>query len=174
MKKRHASSRGFSLIELLVVTSIIGLLASVTLGAVNRGQVKARDVSRVSEMQSITKALELYYISHQRYPFPDVDGCGWDIGNATHPMFFNAGMNSNFAGSKPPVDLWKSGECDGYRYFLYPAGSYGCPASRGPFYVLGVTDMESSGSPYQSSPGWSCPGRNWQDEFDWVTGAFEN
>ena len=33
--------------------------------------------------------------------------------------------------------------------------------------------METSGNPHPNSPGWICPSRNWQDEFDWVTGAFE-
>jgi prepilin-type N-terminal cleavage/methylation domain-containing protein len=168
------SQRGFSLIELIIVIAIIVLLASIVIQSVYGAQFKAHDVRRVSEMQSIQKALELYYIAHGVYPFPDVDGCGWDIGNATHPMFTNAGMNGNFAGNKPPVDVWKQDACSGYRYYLYPAGSYGCPASRGPFYVLGVTDMESTGDPYPGSPGFSCPGRNWQDEFDWVTGAFTN
>jgi len=31
--------------------------------------------------------------------------------------------------------------------------------------------METSGRPHSDSPGWSCSGRDWQTEFDWVTGS---
>lgn len=172
--KKQFSTRGFSLIELIVVISIIALLASIVLTSFTAYRNRANDARRITEMKSIQNALELYYTSYTKYPNPDVDGCGWDIGNATHPLFNGVGMNSYFAGQQPPVDVFKMGPCDGYRYYKYPAGSYGCPPSRGDFYVLGVTNMESSDFPYPGSPGWSCPGRDWQNEFDWVAGSFEN
>ena len=160
--------------ELLVVISMIGLFATISLSAVSASRAKAHDIRRLSEMQSVKKALELYFVTYQHYPFPDVDGCGgWDVGNTIHPFFNNVGMDTYFTGGKSPIDVWKANDCHGYRYFLFPAGTYGCPVNRGPFYVLGVTDMESSAPPYPNSPGFSCPGRNWQNEFDWVTGAFE-
>ena len=173
MKKR-LMQRGFSLIELIVVIALIALIATMALSSFDTTRHKAQDTKRTSEIQTVQKALELYYISNQRYPNPDVDGCGWDIGNAVHPLFSNVGMNSYFGGNLPPVDTAKFGPCDGYRYYLYPPGAYGCPAVRGSFYVLGVTDMESTPNPHPDSPGWSCPGRNWKNEFDWVAGSFEN
>lgn len=78
--------------------------------------------------------------------------------------------------SQIPVDP-KGGTgtgCYGYNYYVYNAGSYGCDAAKGNFYVLGVRDMETSANPYPTSPGWSCPARDWQAEFDWVTGRFKN
>lgn len=171
MRSKHGTNRGFSLIELIVVIAVIALLASIVLTSFNTVQFKAHDARRISEMQSAQKALELYYIAHGRYPDPNPAMCGWDVGNAAHPFLNGTGMEANFGGQKPPVDIFKFGDCDGYRYYRYPAGSYGC---RSAFYVLGVTDMESSPAPYPGSPGWSCPTRDWQNEFDWVTGGFEN
>jgi len=74
-----------------------------------------------------------------------------------------------------PKDPIGTGTCGGYtyRYYRYSAGSSGCDPARGAFFVLGVVDMETSGNPYPGSPGWKCPNRNWQNEFDWVIGGFE-
>jgi prepilin-type N-terminal cleavage/methylation domain-containing protein len=62
------NKKGFTLIELLVVVAIIGLLASVVLGAVNSGRTKARDAQRKSDIRQIVIALELYYDTYGVYP----------------------------------------------------------------------------------------------------------
>ncbi len=59
---------GFTLIELLVVIAIIGLLASVVLVALNSTRQKARDTKRVADLNQFSKALELYFNSHNSYP----------------------------------------------------------------------------------------------------------
>lgn len=60
--------RGFSLAELLVVIAIIGLLASVGLASFSRVQLKARDARRMSDVQSIGKALALYDVNVGAFP----------------------------------------------------------------------------------------------------------
>jgi len=74
-----------------------------------------------------------------------------------------------------PVDPTGKVACSGYYYYRYPAGQMSCPANKGAFYVLGIKDMESSGNPHPSNPGFKCGIRNWQNEmeyFEWVTGKF--
>lgn len=73
---------------------------------------------------------------------------------------------------RDPLDSSSQANCGGYDYHLYSAGSYNCDASKGDYFVLGVRDMEASNNPHPSSPGWSCPSRDWQVEFDWVVGGF--
>ncbi|OGZ04849.1 MAG: hypothetical protein A2845_05145 [Candidatus Lloydbacteria bacterium RIFCSPHIGHO2_01_FULL_49_22] len=63
-----AHKRGFTLIELLVVIAIVGLLSSVILASLSTARQKARDAKRVAEMDSISKALELYYVEANSYP----------------------------------------------------------------------------------------------------------
>lgn len=61
-------NKGFTLIELLVVISIIGLLSSVVLVSLNSSRVKARNSRRVSDVNQISKALELFFNTNFSYP----------------------------------------------------------------------------------------------------------
>lgn len=166
--------KGFTLIELLVVIAIIGLLASITLASLESARTKARDAKRFGDMRNVIVALDMYYDENGQYPITDSDGCGgWDIGNTEHQLLNRSGQTLN-AMPDPPEDPTATGNCAGYRYYRYPAGYQNCPTERGAFYVLGITDTETSGRPHPTSPGWSCPTRNWQNEFDWVVGKFEH
>lgn len=162
--------RGFTLVELLVVIAIIGLLSSVAVVSLDQARAKSRDAKRLADMRQIQNALAIYYDANGFLPWSDGDGCGtWDVGNRDYPL-----LGGSIAGAMniTPRDPTATGNCGGYFYFQYPANSSGCDASKGNFYVLGVVNMETSPSTYPGSPGWSCPGRNWQAELEWVTGAF--
>jgi len=74
-------SRGFTLIELLVVVAIIGLLSSLVLASLSDAQLKGRDARRLSDVNEINHALELYYTDHGQYPpisfaYTDSTTCG--------------------------------------------------------------------------------------------------
>ena len=60
--------KGFTLIELLVVVAIIGLLATLSIVALNTARAKARDARRVADIKQIQTALELYYNDTGLYP----------------------------------------------------------------------------------------------------------
>ncbi len=168
----NSGRSGFTLIELLVVIAIITILSTLVLASLNKARLKARDVKRLSDMRQVMNALEFYYDENGQYPTPDGDGCGgWDVGNKDYP-FLN-GKLPDFM-DNPPRDSVGVGNCNGYRYYRYGAGSNGCDPLKGAYYVLGVTDMETSGNPHPLSTGWSCSSRNWQTEMDWVTGRFES
>lgn len=181
MQLRH--NKGFTLIELLVVIAIIGILSSVVLASLNSAQAQARDARRLNDMKQILLALELYYDSNNAsYPGPvntwGEGGCSWDSsGRDTDGdgKFWLEPLSDQGFIATVPLDPLNTGNCGApaYAYYRYNAGSYGCDISKGAFFVLGVRDMEESGRPHPSSPGWSCPSRDWQNEFDWVIGGFE-
>jgi len=60
--------KGFTLIELLVVVAIIGLLATMSIIALNTARAKARDAKRIADVKQIQTALELYYNDNGDYP----------------------------------------------------------------------------------------------------------
>lgn len=167
---------GFTLIELLVVIAIIGLLASMVMVSFPGATKKARDAERLQDTHQILTALTIYKANEGRYPSISGDSCcnGWDQGPCGDNPFIGALIDSGTVTIVPTDPSGGSGTgCYGYNYYRYSAGYAGCDSSRGAFFVLGVRDMETSGRPHPDSPGWSCPSRNWQNEFDWVTGGFE-
>lgn len=71
MTYRGKNKAGFTLIELLVAITIIGILAAIGLSSYSAAQRKARDARRKSDLQSVARALELYYNDHGAYPLSD-------------------------------------------------------------------------------------------------------
>ncbi len=86
MLKRN---KGFTLIELLVVVAIIALLASVVMASLNSARAKARDAQRLSDMNQIKIAFELFYSDHGHYPsftYKNVSNSGEQIGDDNGPI----------------------------------------------------------------------------------------
>ena len=65
-------TKGFTLLELLVVISIIGLLATFAVIAIQNARVKARDTMRLHDTTQISRVLEMYNDDFQMYPCEDL------------------------------------------------------------------------------------------------------
>lgn len=72
MKKQktrdRAAQAGFSLIELIVVVTIIGILASVAVVQVRNVQRKAMETALKDNLFEMRKAIDNFYADKQRYP----------------------------------------------------------------------------------------------------------
>ncbi|MDP2647892.1 MAG: type II secretion system protein [Candidatus Yanofskybacteria bacterium] len=67
--RRFNLSRGFTLVELLVVIGIIGVLATLVLVQLGGARARARDAKRISDVSQLRSAVELYGEDHQNtYP----------------------------------------------------------------------------------------------------------
>lgn len=74
--------KGFTIIELLVVVSIIALIASSVFVLLSQARAKGRDATREEHMKTLQNALELYHTNARSYPTCDpgvfIDGVSDD------------------------------------------------------------------------------------------------
>lgn len=73
------TSRGFTIVELLIVIVVIGILAAITIVAYNGLQQRARDSERTTEVRAVQKAIEMYYIDEGKYPSAGTDNAGYNL-----------------------------------------------------------------------------------------------
>src|SRR3989344_2904549 len=67
------NKKGFTLIEILIVISVIGILASIVLVNLGGFRSRGRDARRISDLRTIQNALELYYANSGNYPIGTED-----------------------------------------------------------------------------------------------------
>jgi prepilin-type N-terminal cleavage/methylation domain-containing protein len=90
MKKVYSKLRGFTLIELLVVIAIIALLTGIILTSLTGSKAKARDAERVSDINQLQLALELYFDRCHQYPAPHFEfNSGTYIGSVIDSTVLN-------------------------------------------------------------------------------------
>jgi prepilin-type N-terminal cleavage/methylation domain len=65
---KNLSKKGFTLVELLVVISIIGLLSTIAVVSLGSARAKARDGKRIADVKQISTSLEQYYADQGGYP----------------------------------------------------------------------------------------------------------
>lgn len=66
--RRRRKQSGFSLIELLVVVTIIGILAAAAMVNVRNAVRKAQETALKDNLFSMRKAIDNFYADKQRYP----------------------------------------------------------------------------------------------------------
>ena len=188
--------KGFTLVELLVVISIIGFLSSVVLASLNEARKKARDAVRLSDMHQIKLALQMYYDQYGYFPNslpgqqPEDTGCSepfyggdWDLssidGDSDGKPFIEPLVDAGIFPKVPvdPINDATTANCSdghGYVYYLKPTGYEDCPIARGKVYLLGITNMETSNGIHPASPRFMCDS-DWyyQNYFEWFDGGFE-
>ncbi len=71
----YKPEKSFTLIELLVVIAVIGLLASIVLVSLKPVPEKARDAKRMTEIDTLSKALEFYCVDYENYPEQESLNC---------------------------------------------------------------------------------------------------
>ena len=76
---KNIQFKGFTLIEMLIVITIIATLASMILVGMGGARAKARDAKRIGDLHNTQNALELYYANNGTYPTDTYDSVtDWD------------------------------------------------------------------------------------------------
>lgn len=82
------TSKGFTLIELMIVVAIIGVLASIAYPAYQDQVRQARRADATGEMLAFASAMERHFTENSTYLGAAVDGDG-AVSNTGDPGFFN-------------------------------------------------------------------------------------
>lgn len=76
-------SKGFTLLELLVTISIIGILIGIISVSFSTAQKRSRDAKRIGDLKAIQKSVEQCYAINSDYPSAVVSGSALDCGIQT-------------------------------------------------------------------------------------------
>ena len=142
LPKTKYSPQGFTLIELMVVISIIAILSVIGLTIFSGVQKNARDAKRKADLKAIATALEIYKTKSSTNTYP-ATGTWVFSDSASDPWI--PGLDSNYMISVPR-DPKNSGGPPyygiGFTYAYYTSGSYGGP--NGSWFML-TAQLESPG-----------------------------
>lgn len=145
MKK---SSRGFTLVELVIVVAVIIILAAMTISVYSGAQARSRDAKRKADIANIAKALELYYDDNGEYPNAANNGTlissSWSVSkdSVSWPAFSSfltapSAKTGTAATDSVPADPTNNGSpliSGQYSYAYFTGGFCGKPARQ--WYIL--------------------------------------
>ncbi len=121
MAIQYRAYRGFSLIELMVVITIIGILASIVYASLGQGSVKTRDAKRQSDLRMVETALAAYKRANGRYPTMGTDGNADGFSSESETNDYIVGLTPTFL-NRLPRDPARNG-FEGYSYTTNADGS---------------------------------------------------
>lgn len=118
--------RAFTLVEIMVVVSIIGLLAAVAIQSLLRSRAVSMETAAIANLRTLTSSLEMYQASNSGYP----DAWQAEMYTNANPTFGPPTFNTAMASSLVQGYL--------YTYTPLPAG---CSSTCSAYTLSGVPQL---------------------------------
>ncbi len=134
MKADRTKKRGFTLIEIMIVTAIISLLMGVVSVSLQAARLKTEATQGLADLQKIALYIETYRANYGTYPLSCGTGGSWASFNSAYGCNLGACWISQFSGE---------GWCPLPRNLNLPPGGYATNQSQ---YIY-ITDV--SGTNYK-------------------------
>ena len=115
MSKPSANTAGFTIVELLIVIVVIGILAAITIVSYSGIQSRAQFAAYRTDIDSLNKAILLYYTDNGYYPMNGVPAGSCATNVATGSGDFITGLAPTYMRSVPSTPNWSSGA----NYYAY-------------------------------------------------------
>ncbi len=117
-KQNKIIKAGFTLVELLIVITLIGMLTIISIASFSNVNRKARDSQRKSDLENLSKALMMYYNDNGNFPDENLVVFGYGANNMEAGF---TGPNGVVYIRKIPIDPINSSNYM-YKYKVDPVG----------------------------------------------------
>lgn len=179
---KNIAQTGFTLLELMVTITIIGLLATVILASLAGSRASARDATRVQAVKELQKALELYrnanvgvYPCSTAMPGCVSGGAEIYVNGSTRNTFFDTAISAYYRATNEPTNFAAGWLTNGS--IQYRTGGTTAAPDRGSYTILlrRERDVTLSGGATLTS-GAFCAIRmgNNPNTVDWPVGTYPN
>jgi type II secretion system protein G len=124
-KVKFGSSRAFTLVEILITITILGILASIILVSTNGTREAARDSRRQSDLSQIRKSLQAYYLATGVYPTTEAsEGISLQEDSAANATFTQAMKGGGYMSIIPKDPSYTAGGDYDYKYIATTSDAY--------------------------------------------------